>query len=231
MQRQAQAGVQGIGGTDSWLDTRRDFLTLDRVFGAFVTAFGLFVLAAAAVVVAGSMAARMVERRKEIGLLGAVGFTPRQVSTRCSSSTSRSACCAAIVGWFLAGFLAPKLQLGIGAALGPQGPAWTLLGLVVAALVISVILTLATLVPARRAARRPVTDVIRDAPSERVEVSPATSPVPARLSTARPSRRRQPTRQGGAHRAGRRRRGRGGGRVVRLHRGGRHGEGRYRPRR
>jgi putative ABC transport system permease protein len=80
VQRQAQAGVQGIGGTDSWLDTRDDFLTLDQVFGAFVTAFGLFVLAAAAVVVAGSMAARLVKRRREIGLLGAVGFTPPQVS-------------------------------------------------------------------------------------------------------------------------------------------------------
>jgi putative ABC transport system permease protein len=183
VQRQAQAGVQGIGGTDSWLDTRRDFLTLDRVFGAFVTAFGLFVLAAAAVVVAGSLAARMVERRKEIGLLGAVGFTPRQVSSALLLEHLTVGLVASIVGWCLAGLLAPKLQLGIGAALGPQGPAWTLLGLVVAALVISVSLTLATLVPARRAARRPVSDVIRDAPSERVGgLTRRLASVPRRLS-------------------------------------------------
>jgi putative ABC transport system permease protein len=183
LQRQAEAGVQGIGGTDSWLDTRRDFLTLDRVFGAFVTAFGLFVLAAAAVVVAGSIAARLVERRREIGLLGAVGFTPRQVSSALLLEHLALGLVAALAGWFLAGFLAPKLQLGIGAALGPQEPAWTLLGLVVTALVISAVLTLATVVPARRAARRPVTDVLRDAPSERASrLTRHLASVPRRLS-------------------------------------------------
>jgi putative ABC transport system permease protein len=183
VQRQALAGVQGIGGTDSWLDTRRDFLTLDRVFGAFVTAFGLFVLAAAAVVVASSMAARLVERRREIGLLGAVGFTPRQVSSALLLEHLVLGLAASIVGWFLAGLLAPKLQLGIGAALGPQGASWGLLGLVVTALVISGILTVATLLPARRAARRPVTDVLRDAPSERSGgVARRLAGVPPRLS-------------------------------------------------
>ena len=129
------------------------------------------------------MAARLVERRREIGLLGAVGFTPRQVSSALLLEHLTLGLVAALAGWFLAGFLAPKLQLGIGAALGPQGPAWTLLGLVVTALVISVILTLATLVPAHRAARRPVTDVLRDAPSERASrLTRRLAGVPRRLS-------------------------------------------------
>jgi len=184
VQQEARAGVQGIGGTDSWLDTRRDFLTLDRVFGAFVTAFGLFVLVAAAVVVASSMAARLVERRREIGLLGAVGFTPRQVSSSLLLEHLTLGLAASVAGWFLAGFLAPKLQLGIGAALGPQGPSWALLGLVVTASVISVILTVATLVPARRAAHQPVTDVLRDAPSQRAgRLTRRLAGVPRRLST------------------------------------------------
>ena len=42
VERQAAAGVEGIRGTDSWLDTRGDFLTLDRVFGAFIAAFVVF---------------------------------------------------------------------------------------------------------------------------------------------------------------------------------------------
>ena len=167
VQRQAEAGVRGIGGTDSWLDTRSDFLTLDRVFGAFVSTFGLFVLAAAAVVVAGSMAARLVERQREIGLLSAIGATPRQVSTSLLLEHLAIGLLAAVVGWFLAGFLAPSLQLGIGAALGRQDPTWTLFGLVVTAVVISLILTLATLLPALRAAHRRVTDVLRDVPADR----------------------------------------------------------------
>ena len=183
VQRQAEAGVTGISSTESWLDTRSDFLTLDRVFGSFVTAFGLFVLAAAAVVVAGSMAARLVERRREIGVLGALGFTPRQVSTALLLEHLTLGLAAALAGWFLAGFLAPKLQLGIGAALGPQGTAWTLLGFAITALIISVILTLATLVPARRAAHRPVTSVLRDAPSERASrLTRRLATVPRRLS-------------------------------------------------
>jgi putative ABC transport system permease protein len=187
VQRQAEAGVEGIGGTESWLDTRGDFLTLDRVFGAFVTAFGLFVVVAAAVVVAGSMTARLVERRREIGLLGAVGFTPRQVSTALLLEHLTLGLAATLTGWFLAGFLAPRLQLGIGAALGSQGPAWTVFGLAVAALVIGTILTLATLGPARRAAHRPVTELLRDAPIERTSrlsrrLARRLASVPRRLS-------------------------------------------------
>ena len=38
---------------------------------------------------------------------------------------------AAVIGWLLAGFLAPSLQLGIGRTIGPQDPSWSWLGLVV----------------------------------------------------------------------------------------------------
>ncbi len=230
VQRQAQAGVRGIGGTDSWLDTRSDFLTLDRVFGAFVTAFGLFVLVAAAVVVAGSMVARLVERRREIGLLGAVGFTPRQVSAALLLEHLALGVVAAVIGWLLAGFLAPSLQLGIGAALGTQRPAWTLLGLVVTVLVINVILTLATILPARRAARQPVTDLLRDVPGERSgRLTRRVAGLPRRLSTARRSRRGEPARPRRAHRS--RHRCRGGRRRgdCWLRRRCRHGEGQIPP--
>ncbi|MGD9999165.1 MAG: ABC transporter permease [Ilumatobacteraceae bacterium] len=168
VQRQLAAGATGISGSESWLDTRADFLTLDRVFGAFVAAFGLFVLAVSAVVIAGSTAVRVVARRREIALLGAVGCTPRQVMSGLVLEQVVLGLVASVVGWALAGLLAPSLQLGIGRTLGPQDPTWSLWALVATAAVITALLVLATIVPARAAARRPVTDVLRDVPRERV---------------------------------------------------------------
>jgi len=183
VQRQAAGGAEGITSTESWLDTREDFLTLDRVFGSFVTAFGVFVLAVAAVVVAGSTAMRVVARRREIGLLGAIGCTPRQVTLGLLLENLALGFAAALTGWFLAGFLAPTLQLGIGQTLGPQDPSWSLVGLVTCVLVVSAILAVATVVPALHAARRPVTDVLRDVPPARVSrLSRRMSGVPGRLS-------------------------------------------------
>ena len=72
--------VPGVTSTESWPDTRGDLLAVDRIFGRFVTAFGLFVLIAAWIVVAGTIVLRMTARRREIGLLEAIGCTNRQVS-------------------------------------------------------------------------------------------------------------------------------------------------------
>lgn len=168
VERQAATGVEGIGGTESWLDTRADFLTLDRIFGSFVSAFGVFVLAVAAVVIAGSTAMRIVAQRREIGLYGAIGCTPGQITASLLIENVAIGAVAAVLGWFLAGFLAPPLQLGIGRTLGPQDPTWTVLGLVATVVAISALMALATIFPAVSAARRPVTDVLRAVPRDRV---------------------------------------------------------------
>lgn len=182
VQRQAAAGVTGIGGTESWLDTREDFLTLDRVFGAFVAAFGVFVLVVAAVVIAGSTAMRVLARRREIGLLGAVGCTPGQITRGLLLENLAVGALAGGAGWGLGGLLVPSLQLGIGRALGTQDPSWTLAALVICVLTISLLLVAATIVPAWSAARRPVTDVLRDVPNDRVSrINRRTSRLPARL--------------------------------------------------
>ncbi len=170
VQQQAAAGVSGIGGSESWLDTRGDFLAFDEVFGAFVAAFGIFVLLVAAVVVAGAMTVRMLARRGEIALLGAIGCTPRQVIGGLLAEHLFIGLATALVGWILGGWLTPTLQFGIGAALGPQDPVWDVTGLVVAAGLITVILTVVTVIPAVRAARRPITDVLRDLPPWRATV-------------------------------------------------------------
>lgn len=60
--------IAGLGdrpvGTQGWIDTRDDTLAVYEIFGAFLGAFGVFVMIAAAVVVAGSMATRAVARRR-----------------------------------------------------------------------------------------------------------------------------------------------------------------------
>ena len=192
----AASGIEGVRGNDTWLDTRGDFLTLDRIFGSFISVFGVFVLACAAVVVAGSTAMRIVSRRREIGLLGAIGCSPREIASSLVLENVVLGVVAAIAGWLLAGFAVPSLQVGIGTALGPQGPSWSLLALGVTLGVIVMVLVVATLVPARRAARRPVTDVLRDVPPGGASwLSRHLSRVPGRLellgaqeSAAQPSR-------------------------------------------
>ena len=183
VERQAASGVEGIGGSESWLDTREDFLTLDRLFGSFVTAFGVFVLAVAAVVIAGSTAMRILAQRRQIGLLGAIGCTPRQITFGLLLENLAIGVAAGVLGWFLGGFLTPSLQIGIGRTLGAQDPSWSLFGLVVCVVTISLILMVATVVPAVSAARRPVTDVLRDAPKERTSwFNRRATRLPGRLS-------------------------------------------------
>ena len=183
VERQAAAGLDGITGTDSWLDTRADFLTLDQVFGSFVTAFGVFVLLVAAVIIAGSTAMRIVTQRRSIALMGAIGSTPRQITTALLVENVVVGFIAATLGWFVAGFLAPSLQIGIGRTLGPQDPSWSVFGLLIAMAVIIGLLVLATIFPARAAARRPVTDVLRDVPPGRASwLNRRTGRVPNQLS-------------------------------------------------
>lgn len=182
VERLAGSALEGIQGTDSWLDTRDDFLALDRIFGSFISVFGAFVLACAAVVVAGSTAMRIVTRRREIGLLGSIGCGPREIAASLVIENVALGVVAASAGWALAGLAVPSLQVGIGATLGPQDPSWSLLALVVSVVVVSVVLAVATLVPAARAARRPVTDVLRDVPpSGASRLSRRMARVPRRL--------------------------------------------------
>ncbi len=183
VEEQAATGVEGIDGTDSWLDTRGDFLTLDRVFGSFVAAFGAFVLVVAAVVIAGSTAMRIVTQRRDIALMGAIGSTPRQIMSALLLENLVLGLFAGVLGWLIAGFLAPVFQIGIGRTLGPQDPSWSLFGLLVCITAIVVLLGAATIVPARAVARRPVTDVLRDVPPGRVSwLNRHASRLPGRLS-------------------------------------------------
>lgn len=140
-------------GTQSWIDTRDDALSVYEIFGAFLGAFGVFVMVAAAIVVAGSMATRAVARRRDIGLLKAVGVTPRQVAASIVLAHMAAAAVGVLVGWVLGGFLAPLTEVGLGEVLGTGGVSFSLGGLVVALAVVELIVVVATVVPAWRTGR------------------------------------------------------------------------------
>jgi putative ABC transport system permease protein len=90
---------------------------------------------------------------------------------------------AAFVGWLLGGLLAPSLQLGIGRTIGVQDPTWTVSTLLICMAAISTVLVAATIVPGVAAARRPVTDVLRDVPGDRVSwINQRLRGLPDRLS-------------------------------------------------
>ncbi|MEQ4300117.1 FtsX-like permease family protein [Plantactinospora sp. B6F1] len=155
-----RSGVQAV---QPWPDTRDDILIRDRIFGASLAGFGVFVLLAAAFVVAGTAAARLLARRREIALLQSVGYTARQVTTGLVAETLLLGAAGILAGWVAGILVAPFLQLGLAGALGRAGPRIDPPSLLGSALLVGTVLAAATVAPAWRAARQPVSDVLRDA--------------------------------------------------------------------
>lgn len=152
-------------GTQGWIDTRDDTLTVYEVFGAFLGAFGVFVMIAAAVVVAGSMATRAVARRRDIGLLKAIGATPRQVAASIVLSHAVAAAAGVLIGWVLGGFLTPLTEVGLGDTLGVSGAAFSLASLMTALVIVELIVVVTTVVPAWRAGRSSTTAALTSIPA------------------------------------------------------------------
>ena len=151
-------------GTMDWIDTRDDVLGATALFAGFLQAFGLFVMIAAAIVVAGSMATRAIARRRDIGLLKAIGFTPGEVGGALALSHAATAAAGVLFGWLLGGLLATRMQLQIGRTLGGGDPSFRLASLVVAFVAIEAIVAVAVLVPAWRAGRVATTAALAPVP-------------------------------------------------------------------
>jgi putative ABC transport system permease protein len=168
--------------TNTWPGTRGDLLIVDRLVGRFVSAFGLFLLVASAVVVASSTATRMVERRRDIALLGAVGLTRRQVGAALMIEEGTVAALAGAAGWLAACLVAPRMRPAP-PVLGEAATAFPLLDLLVALGLLVGLLIIATAAAIWRAARRPFVELTRDAPPEPRGLARAlTGRVPGRLS-------------------------------------------------
>lgn len=153
-----------IDGSNTWPDTRDDILVIGGVFSAMVGGFGFFLLSAACLVVAGATAARLVARRRTLGLLKAVGFTPGQLTASVLGEHLVLGGLGVLAGWVLGSVLAPSVQVGVDGVVGDATTAFELVPLAVAFVLVEAFVALAVLVPAWRAGRQPATEVLRDAP-------------------------------------------------------------------
>jgi len=154
----------GIDGANNWPDTRSDILIVGTVFSTLVGGFGTILLLAAAFVVAGATAARMVARRRSLGLLRAVGFRPVQLYLAVWIEHLVVGTIGVTVGWLVGTALAPAFQAGLGDVLPGEPTRLDLRSLVVAAVLVLSLLTVSVLVPAVRAVRRPPTEALQDVP-------------------------------------------------------------------
>lgn len=154
---------------------------------------GLLALASVALLVGG----RMEQQTRRVGLLKAVGATPRLVTAVLLAEQLALALIAAVLG-LLVGLLAAPLLTNPGASLvgAPGAPALDLstIGIVIAAAV--AVAVVATFVPAIRAARTSTVAALADAahPPRRARFSIAVSrllPVPLLLGMRIASRRRR----------------------------------------
>lgn len=154
-------------GTNDWIDTRTDVLRANSVFGTFLRVLGVFVMVAASIVVAGSVATRVLARRRDIGLLKAVGVTPRQVTAAVVVAHAVVAAVGVLLGWVAGGLLSGSLQLQVAEVLGSAGPVFDPAALLIALVVVEALVVVATVLPAWRAGRVPTTVALAPVPPTR----------------------------------------------------------------
>jgi putative ABC transport system permease protein len=153
--------------TNDWIDTRTDVLRANSVFGTFLRVLGVFVMVAASIVVAGSVATRVLARRRDIGLLKSIGVTPRQVTAAVVLAHAAVAAVGVLVGWVLGGLLSGSLQLQVAEVLGSAGPVFDPGAFLVTLLVVEALVVVATVLPAWRAGRVPTTVALAPVPPTR----------------------------------------------------------------
>jgi putative ABC transport system permease protein len=147
-------------GSNDWPDTRGDLLVVTDFIGAFLGAFGLFVLVASGVVIASAVAARTMARRRTIALYKAVGFTGPQLARAVLLEHVLIAVSASGFGWLAATLLGPALRVGPLRLLETGDLDWNGTALLVTCAATTLIVVVATLVPAWRAGRVDVTSAL-----------------------------------------------------------------------
>ncbi|HET7487036.1 MAG TPA: FtsX-like permease family protein [Acidimicrobiales bacterium] len=156
---QARYGT-GVSHVLDWQDTRGDALVVNQFFAAFLASFGVFLLLAAGLVVLSSVSGRVLARYRELGMLKAVGFTPRSLTLLVLGENLTVALAGAVLGAVAGGFLAPLLQLRVAEVLERGGATFPAGVLLTAVAVVLVIVAAATLLPAWRAGRVPASRAI-----------------------------------------------------------------------
>jgi putative ABC transport system permease protein len=158
-------------GTNDWLNTRGDATVISGFFGAFLAGFGVFVMIASVLVILGAMASRVIARRRDIGLLKAVGVTPGQIAAAIVLANAVVAAVGVAIGWVFAGLFAGRLQLTEGKVLGTGGGVYSFSRLIIAFVVIELLVAAAILVPALHSGRLPTTTALSPVPTVKAHQS------------------------------------------------------------
>ncbi len=145
----------GVSHVLDWQDTRHDVLVVNQFFGVFLAAFGVFLLLAAGLVILSSVSALVLARYRELGMLKAMGFTPGSLTMVVLAENLAIALLGITLGVIAGGWLAPSLQLHFGEVLERGGTSFPPDVVVLAAVIVLAIITLATVGPAWRSGRLP----------------------------------------------------------------------------
>jgi len=193
----AQARAASYGLSDLRFVTRSGYAHLIGSAGGVVIAllvsFSLIALAAAGVMLAASAAGEIQRRREAIGILRALGASPRAVAAAYAFETALVAAPAAgvglLLGWAIVAGPTSRLLDILNELMPPAAP---MLGLLVACWLATVgLVAAATWIPAWRSASASTVESLRGgdvvAPPRRIPL-PALAGLGARLALARPFR-------------------------------------------
>ncbi len=158
---QAAAGIPGLS-FETW-QVQRDFALADaQPVQVIVTTFTILLLIVAFVVVGILVGARASDQHREIGLLKAAGFTPRQVGAVFALESTALGLVAAGLGFALGSILAPRLAApSAETLLGSPTIAANPWHVLVASLVVLPVLLAGALTSTRRSTRFSVLEAIR----------------------------------------------------------------------
>ncbi len=158
----AAAGVSGDLFVETWQDQRYNALADAQPIELIVTTYTILLLIVGFVVIGILVGARASAQHREIGLLKAAGFTPRQVGAVFALESAALGLLAAALGFTLGVLVAPRLaapsaETLIGSPTIAANP-WHIL---VASCVVIPVLLAGTLTSARRSTRYTVVEAIR----------------------------------------------------------------------
>ncbi len=158
--------AQGYRGTSLWNDNWQDYRDLfgssSRLTAILLLTFGIVGLVAAGVIVANLVIGQVLAQQRDLGILKALGFTPRQLVRTLLLEYLLLGLLGALVGLALVALIAPPLLAALGASLGvPVPPQYNLVTLALLLAGVLLVIAVGTALPAWRAGRTRVVDAIR----------------------------------------------------------------------
>ncbi|HEU0075326.1 MAG TPA: FtsX-like permease family protein, partial [Dehalococcoidia bacterium] len=160
------SGVTGLDAT-TWQDVRAEIVQESAGPPTMLRVFALFAVLASGFVVAATITNHAMAQRREIGLLKAVGLTPRQTTTLLLAQMLAITVPAALLGIAFGVLATPLFQWGVTDLL--DAPAVTsahLPTLIGVFIVVQILVVISALLPARRAGATRIVDAIARAPRQ-----------------------------------------------------------------